>query len=267
MKFFSGKWKYLLGLMVMVAVSMYGIIPAASATAIPLRGIVEGFYGTPWSQTERLNMLQFAHDHKLNAYIYAPKDDPYHRAKWREPYPADKLANLQTLIDTAKKQQVKFIFAISPGLDIKFDGQQGEADKLAMEKKLTAGGSSGGSTSAVASGMAMGATHAETFTSIAGVGDLDVTCRSKYGRNRRFGQDIIKTDILKKFKNLDDLINRIGEIGYLSEGAVACKYVHEIAEKYGLHLVISGGLYKILNREIEPMDFLNNLLEMGKING
>ena len=116
-------------------------------------------------------------------------------------------------------------------------------------------------------GMAMGATHAETFTSIAGVGDLDVTCRSKYGRNRRFGQDIIKTDILKKFKNLDDLINRIGEIGYLSEGAVACKYVHEIAQKYGLHLVISGGLYKILNREIEPMDFLNNLLAMGKING
>ena len=38
-------------------------------------------------------------------------------------------------------------------------------------------------------GFAMGATHAETFTSIAGVGDLDVTCRSKYGRNRRFGQD------------------------------------------------------------------------------
>jgi len=35
-------------------------------------------------------------------------------------------------------------------------------------------------------GFAMGATHAETFTSIAGVGDLDVTCRSKYGRNRRF---------------------------------------------------------------------------------
>ncbi len=109
-------------------------------------------------------------------------------------------------------------------------------------------------------GMAMGATHAETFTSIAGVGDLDVTCRSKYGRNRRFGQDIIKTDILDRFKNLDDLISRIGEIGYLSEGAVACKYVHEISQKYGLKLLICDGLYRILNKEIKPQDYLKELL-------
>ena len=109
-------------------------------------------------------------------------------------------------------------------------------------------------------GFALGATHAETFTSIAGVGDLDVTCRSKYGRNRRFGQDIIKTDILDKFKDLDDLIARIGEIGYLPEGAVACKYVHEIAEKHGLKLLISDGSYRILNKEIKPTDFLHELM-------
>ena len=110
-------------------------------------------------------------------------------------------------------------------------------------------------------GFAMGATHAETFTSIAGVGDLDVTCRSKYGRNRRFGQDIIKTDLLSRFKNLDDLIDRISEVGYLSEGAVACKFVHQIAEKHGLHLLICEGLYRILNKEIAPMDFLHDLLQ------
>ena len=62
-------------------------------------------------------------------------------------------------------------------------------------------------------GFAMGASHAETFTSISGVGDLDVTCKSKYGRNRRFGQDIIKTDMLSKFKNIDDLIANVGKIG------------------------------------------------------
>lgn len=114
-------------------------------------------------------------------------------------------------------------------------------------------------------GFAMGATHAETFTSIAGVGDLDVTCRSKYGRNRRFGQDIIKTDILSKFKNLDDLIERIGEVGYLSEGAVACKFVHEIAAAHNLKLTICDGLYRILNKEIAPTDFLQELLMQGKI--
>ncbi|MBR4629052.1 MAG: NAD(P)-dependent glycerol-3-phosphate dehydrogenase [Treponema sp.] len=114
-------------------------------------------------------------------------------------------------------------------------------------------------------GMAMGATHPETFTSIAGVGDLDVTCRSKYGRNRRFGQDIIKTDILDRFSNLDDLINRISELGYLSEGAVACKFVHEIAQKHGLKLTICDGLYRILNKEIKPMDFLHELLTQGHL--
>ena len=89
--------------------------------------------------------------------------------------------------------------------------------------------------------------------------------RSKYGRNRRFGQDMIKTDMLEKFKNLDDLIARIGEIGYLSEGAVACKYVHEIAAKLGIKLLICEGLYKILNKEIKPADLINNLLTTGKI--
>jgi len=138
MKFFMGKWKYLFGLTAMLAVSLWGNLPVFSAPAIPLRGIVEGFYGTPWSQTERLAMLQFCHDHRFNAYIYAPKDDPYHRAKWREPYPADKLTELQALIDEAKKQRVRFIFAVSPGLDIHFTGSQGEEDKLAMQKKLTA---------------------------------------------------------------------------------------------------------------------------------
>ncbi|MCR5386534.1 MAG: NAD(P)-dependent glycerol-3-phosphate dehydrogenase [Treponema sp.] len=113
-------------------------------------------------------------------------------------------------------------------------------------------------------GFAMGATHAETFTSIAGVGDLDVTCKSKYGRNRRFGQDIINKNILSKFKNLDDLIARVNEVGYLPEGAIACKYVYEISERLGLKLVICDGLYKILNCEIEPEDFLRDLLRLKK---
>lgn len=109
-------------------------------------------------------------------------------------------------------------------------------------------------------GFAMGATHAETFASIAGVGDLDVTCRSKYGRNRRFGHDIIQRNVLSHFKNLDDLIEHISELGYLPEGAVACKYVHQIAEKHGLKLPICGGLYRILNKEIAPLDFVHELL-------
>lgn len=109
-------------------------------------------------------------------------------------------------------------------------------------------------------GFAMGATHPETFTSISGVGDLDVTCKSKYGRNRRFGQDIIKTDMLSRFENLDDLIANVKKIGYLPEGAIACKYVHQIAEEKSLKLPICDALYRLLNRELTPMECLMKLV-------
>lgn len=109
-------------------------------------------------------------------------------------------------------------------------------------------------------GFAMGATHAETFASISGVGDLDVTCRSKFGRNQRFGHDIVQKNILKDFKNLDDLIARIKEVGYLPEGAVACKYVHMLAESRNLKLPICNGLYRILDRQVEPMAFVDEII-------
>lgn len=110
-------------------------------------------------------------------------------------------------------------------------------------------------------GRAIGATHPETFTSLSGVGDLDVTCRSKFGRNQRFGHDIIEKHILKSFKDLDDLISRIGEIGYLPEGAVACKYVQELSVANGIKLPICNGIFKILNKELEPREFIEQLLD------
>ena len=110
-------------------------------------------------------------------------------------------------------------------------------------------------------GFAMGATHAETFTSVSGVGDLDVTCKSKYGRNRRFGQDIIKTDILSKFKDIDDLIANVGKIGYLPEGAIACKYVHQIAQEKKLRLPMCDGLFRVLNKEVTVDGILKEILK------
>ncbi len=109
-------------------------------------------------------------------------------------------------------------------------------------------------------GFAMGALYAETFTSISGVGDLDVTCKSKYGRNRRFGQDIIKTDMLSQFRDLDDLIANVKKIGYLPEGAVACKYVHEVAVQKKLRLPICDALYRVLNKEVSPQQCLEELV-------
>jgi len=110
-------------------------------------------------------------------------------------------------------------------------------------------------------GMAMGATHPETFTSISGIGDLDVTCRSVFGRNRRFGKEIIEKKILEPFADIDDLLERINEIGYLPEGVVAAKHVKLLVERHQLNMPISMGIYQILNRELEPFEFLCKFFE------
>lgn len=105
-----------------------------SANPIPVRGIVEGFYGSPWTHQQRLEFINFAAAHHFNAYIYAPKDDPYHRSKWREPYPADQLEQLKQLIDASARSGIDFIFAVSPGLDLKYSDE----DYNALTAKLDA---------------------------------------------------------------------------------------------------------------------------------
>jgi len=83
-----------------------------------LRGVIEGFYGPPWSHDERTDLIRFCAQHGLNTWVHAPKDDPYHRAKWREPYPEEDLAQLGELVTLCHKLGVDFAYAIAPGLDL-----------------------------------------------------------------------------------------------------------------------------------------------------
>ena len=99
------------------------------------RGAIEGFYGSPWTREERLDQLDFYGRFKLNTYIYAPKDDPYHRDRWREPYPPDLVADLRALIDRAAANHVRFTFAVSPGVSICYSDP---ADFDALVAKLDA---------------------------------------------------------------------------------------------------------------------------------
>jgi len=78
-------------------------------------GVIEGFYGTPWSHRDRLDLLRFMGHVGLNTYVYAPKDDPYHRERWREPYPRAEAARLRELVDTARAEGVSLWYAVSPG--------------------------------------------------------------------------------------------------------------------------------------------------------
>jgi len=48
-------------------------------------------------------MIGFFQECRFNLYIYAPKDDPFHREHWREPYPKEQLITLKALIDAAKE--------------------------------------------------------------------------------------------------------------------------------------------------------------------
>ncbi|MFK9092077.1 beta-N-acetylglucosaminidase domain-containing protein [Bacillus salipaludis] len=91
---------------------------------MPIRGAIEGFYGKPWSHEDRLSQLEFYGEHKMNSFIYAPKDDPYHREKWREPYPQEKIAEIGELVKAAHKNHVTFTFAISPGNTITYSSDQ-----------------------------------------------------------------------------------------------------------------------------------------------
>ncbi|MDC7223730.1 MAG: hypothetical protein PQJ60_08325, partial [Spirochaetales bacterium] len=84
-----------------------------------------------------------------------------------------------------------------------------------------------------------------------GVGDLDVTCRSVYGRNRRFGREIILKDLIGKYEDIDDLIENIREIPYLPEGVFAARFAQELIEKHNLKLPLLSNVYRILNREAE----------------
>ncbi len=90
---------------------------------VPFRGTVEGFYGTPWSHEARKSQLEFYGRNKMNVYIYGPKDDPWHRDKWREPYPEVEANRIAELVEVAKKNSVNFYWAIHPGVDIKWNDE------------------------------------------------------------------------------------------------------------------------------------------------
>lgn len=84
------------------------------APTLPRRGIIEGFYGEPWSHEERIDALRLAGAVKMNSYVYAPKDDPYHRERWREPYPDADLARLVELAQEGERHGVDVVIALHP---------------------------------------------------------------------------------------------------------------------------------------------------------
>jgi len=96
-------------------------------------GVVEGFYGRPWTTEQRKDLFSKMRLWGMSSYIYAPKDDCKHRAYWREPYTVDEAEHLGSLISLAAECDIDFYYAISPGLDIVYSSAK---EVAALKRKL-----------------------------------------------------------------------------------------------------------------------------------
>ena len=90
------------------------------------RGVVEGFYGTIWTDEYRKDLLNFMGKYKLNTFIYAPKNELKHRDEWRELYNEDELNAFEELLEVSLENNVDFVYAISPGVDYDFENYDSE---------------------------------------------------------------------------------------------------------------------------------------------
>jgi len=104
----------------------------AMEPSLAVRGVIEGFYGPPYTFDQRRDLFRFLADAGLNTYVYAPKLDPYHRDRWREPYPTELLEHFGELAQIGGAIGVRFVYALSPGQD--FDPAAG--DTARVERKL-----------------------------------------------------------------------------------------------------------------------------------
>lgn len=88
------------------------------------RGYIEGFYGPTWENGKRLSVMKLMASYGMNTFFYAPKDDIYHREKWRELYPENELTQLKNLFNVANENYLDFHWTIGPGLTYKYTSDE-----------------------------------------------------------------------------------------------------------------------------------------------
>lgn len=110
------------------------------------RGIIEGYYGVPYSASVTKDLFRFMARYKMNTYMYGAKSDSYHSRYWAEPYPVEitehqkKIGYLtqdmmKDIAETATANKVNFIWAIHPGKAFADPENKEVIDKI-MEKFL-----------------------------------------------------------------------------------------------------------------------------------
>ncbi|MGM9628099.1 MAG: NAD(P)H-dependent glycerol-3-phosphate dehydrogenase [Faecousia sp.] len=99
-------------------------------------------------------------------------------------------------------------------------------------------------------GVALGAKK-ETFTGLAGVGDLIVTCTSMHSRNRRAGI------LIGQGKNAQEAMK---EVGAVVEGYYAAKSAYELGKQQGIDMPITEAAYKVLYEGADVKEAVKGLL-------
>ena len=105
-------------------------------------------------------------------------------------------------------------------------------------------------------GIAMGA-DVRTFTGLAGIGDLIVTCTSMHSRNRRAGI------LIGQGKSLEETL---AEVKMVVEGIVATEVAYEVGKKLNIELPITSAIYSVLYEGKDAKEAVNNLMTRSKKN-
>ena len=100
-------------------------------------------------------------------------------------------------------------------------------------------------------GVAMGA-QASTFSGLAGMGDLVLTCTGSLSRNRTVGYRLGQGEALESI---------LGDMTAVAEGVRTAQAVHDLAERYGVEMPIAEEVYGMLVLGTEPRQALQNLME------
>ena len=104
-----------------------------------LKGYIEGYYGRLFSQEDRTRVIDHMGKLNMDFYLYGPKEDSFHRVNWEKPYPDLEIKTLKSFIRDSKKNSVRPVFAISPGMKItKFSNKyiQSLTKKILQAQKI-----------------------------------------------------------------------------------------------------------------------------------
>lgn len=101
-----------------------------------IRGVIEGFYGKPWSHEQRLKGLDFYADCNMNHFMLAPKDDPWQRFDWRVPFSDEFLLKVAELQERATLNGIQLSVSLSPGLTVEYSDLRDVHAVLTRYKQL-----------------------------------------------------------------------------------------------------------------------------------